>query len=84
MRVSKILLEALEENELARLGISLKKLHEGQKCELHPGRGGCETQSQTRMTSHKLFCLLKERKKPPRNLMLLSADRKDNCAGTQP
>lgn len=62
MQVSKILLEALERSELAGLGISLKKLHEGQKCKLPPGRGGCDAQTQTSTTSHKLFCHLKGRK----------------------
>lgn len=43
LRVSKILLEVSQGKELARLGISLKKLHEGQTSKLPPGRGGTVT-----------------------------------------
>lgn len=72
----------MEGNELAGLGMSLKKLHEGQKCKLPPGRGGCEAQPETSTASHKLFCHLRGRKETPRNLTLLWADIKDDCAGT--
>lgn len=55
-------MEVFKENELAVLVNSLKKIHEVQKCNSPPSRGGCVEQSQTSTASHKLFCCLKVRK----------------------
>lgn len=66
MQGSKIILEVLEENELARLGISCRSYMKGRNADSILAEEAVR-QSQTSMASHKLFCLLRESKKAPRN-----------------